>query len=51
MLPDVGMPYIPAFEDIRGTVQLAQNPITISKSKHIDVRHYVTRDLTSREER
>ena len=28
MLPDVGTPCIPVFEDNEGAVQLAQNPIT-----------------------
>ena len=35
MLPDDGMPCIPAFEDSEGAVQLAKNPITNSNSKHI----------------
>ena len=39
MLPAVGMPCIPVLEDNDGVVQLAQNPLTNSKSKHIDVRH------------
>ena len=43
MLPDVGMPCIPVFEDNEGAVQLAQNPITNSNSKHIDVRHHFLR--------
>ena len=37
MLPDVGMPCIPVFENTEGAVQIAQNPITNSNSKHIDV--------------
>ena len=48
MLPDVGMPCIPVFEDNEGAVQLAKNPITNSNSKHIDVRHHVLRDLVRR---
>ena len=50
MLPDVGMPCIPVFEDNQGTVQLAQNPITNSNSKHIDVRHHSIRELVGRNE-
>ena len=48
MLPDVGMPCIPVFEDNEGAVQLAKNPITNSNSKHIDVRHHLLRDLVRR---
>ncbi|CAB1109908.1 unnamed protein product [Ectocarpus sp. CCAP 1310/34] len=36
MLPQVGMPCIPIFEDNQGAIQLAQNPISNSNSKHID---------------
>ena len=32
-------------EDNQGAVQLAQNPITNSNSKHIDVRHHFLREL------
>ena len=44
-LPDVGMPCIPVFEDNEGDVQIVQNPITNSNSKHIDVRHHFPREL------
>ena len=51
MLTEVGMPCIPVFEDNEGAVQLAQNPITNSNSKHIDVQHhFLTRELTERKE-
>ena len=50
MLPDVGMPCTPVFEDNEGAVQLAQNPITNSNSKHIDVRHHFLRELAARKE-
>ena len=40
MLPSKVMPRFSAFEDNQGTVQLAQNPVTNSNSKHIDVRHH-----------
>ena len=33
------------FEDSQGAVKLAQNPITNSNSKHIDVRHHFLREL------
>ena len=50
MLPTAGMPFIPVFEDNEGAVQLAQNPITNSNSKHIDVRHHFLRELVGRKE-
>ena len=40
MLPSKVMPCFPVFEDNRGALQLAQNPVTNSNSKHIDVRHH-----------
>ena len=49
-LPEVGVPCIPVFEDDQGAVQLAQNPITNSNSKHIDVRHHFLRELVGRKE-
>ena len=45
MLPGKVMPYFPVFEDNQGPVQLAQNPVTNSNSKHIDVRHYFLGEL------
>ena len=39
------MPCVPAFEDNQGAVQLAQNPVTTSNSKKIDVRHHFLREL------
>ncbi|CAB1108804.1 unnamed protein product [Ectocarpus sp. CCAP 1310/34] len=45
MLPKVSMPCIPVFEDNQGAIQLAQNPISNSISKHIDVRHHFLRKL------
>ena len=50
MLPDVGMPCIPVFEDNERAVQIAQNPNTNSNSKHIDVRHHFLRELAGRKE-
>lgn len=50
VLPEVGMPCISLFEDNQGAIQLAQNPITNSNSKHIDVRHHCIRDLVKRNE-
>ena len=48
MLPDVGMPCIPVLEDNEGAAQLAQDPITTSNSKPIDVRHRFPRELVGR---
>ena len=45
MLPGKAMPCFPVFEDNQGTVQRAQNPVTNSNSKHIDVRHTFLREL------
>ncbi|CAB1100735.1 unnamed protein product [Ectocarpus sp. CCAP 1310/34] len=50
MLPQVGMPCIPVFEDNQGAIQLAQNPISNSNSKHIDVGHHFLRGLVERKE-
>ena len=49
MLPDVGMPCIPVFENNEGSVQLAQNPIANYNFKHIDIRHHFLRELVCRE--
>ncbi|CAB1117636.1 unnamed protein product [Ectocarpus sp. CCAP 1310/34] len=40
----------PVFEDNQGAIHLAQNPISSSNSKHIDVRHHFIRELVSRKE-
>ena len=45
MLPRKVMPCFSVFEDNQGAVQLAQNPVTNSNSKHIDVRHHLLREL------
>ena len=39
------MPCFPVFEDNQGAVQLTQNPVTNSNSKHIDLRRHFLRDL------
>ena len=44
MLPGKVMPCFPFFEDNQGAVQLEQNPVTNSKSKHIDVHHHFLRE-------
>ena len=45
MLPGKVMPCFPFFKDNQGAVQLAQNLVTVSNSKHIDVRHHFLREL------
>ena len=45
MMPGKAMPCVPVFEDNQATVQLEQNPITNSNSKHFDVRHRFLREL------
>ena len=45
MFTSTVMPWFPGFEDNQGAVQLAQNPVTNSNSKHIDVRHHFLREL------
>ena len=45
MLPSKVMPCFLVFEDNQGAIQLAQNPVTNSNSKHIDVRHHFLREL------
>ena len=45
MSPGKGMPCFSIFEDNQGAVQLSQNPVSNSNSKHVDVRHHVMREL------
>ena len=45
MLPGKAIPCFPIFEDNQGAVQLSQNPLSNSNSKHIDVRHHFLREL------
>lgn len=47
MLPSLGTPCVTVFEDNQGALQLAQNPVTNSNSKHIDIRHHFLRELVS----
>ena len=44
LLPDFGDPRIQVFEDSKGAIQTAVNPVTNSNSKHIDVRHHFRRE-------
>ena len=45
MLPSKAMPCFPVFEDNQGAVQLAQNPVTNSNSRHTAVRHHFLREV------
>ena len=45
MLPSKVTPCFPVFGDNKGAVQLAQNPVTNSNSKHIDVHHHFLREF------
>ena len=45
MLPSKVMPCFPVFENNQGAAQLAQNPVTNSNAKHIDVRLHFLREL------
>ena len=42
LLPDFGDPSSQVFEDNRGAIQIAVNPVTNSDSKHLDVRQSAT---------
>ena len=44
LLPDFEDPCIQVFEDNKGAIQKAVNPVTNSNSKHIDVRLHVLRE-------
>ena len=39
------IPCFPVYEDNQGAVNLSQNPVSNSNSKHIDVRHHFLREL------
>ena len=45
MSPGKGMPCFSIFEDNQGAVQLSQNPVSNSNSKHVDVRRHVMIEL------
>ena len=44
MSPSKVLPCFPVFEDNQGSVQLKQNPVTNSDSKHIDMHHHFRRE-------
>ena len=45
MIPGKGIPCFPVFEDNQGALQLSENPVSNSNSKHYNVRHYFLREL------
>ena len=49
MLPRKGMPCFPVFEDNQGAVQLAQNSVTNSNSKHVVVGHHFRENTFTKE--
>ena len=48
--PEIETPSISVFEDNRGAKALAENPLSSSNSKHIDVRHHFLRELVKKGE-
>lgn len=49
ILPDFGDPFIQAFEDNTGVIQVGVNPVANSNSNQLDVWHYFLRKRSSRE--
>ena len=45
LMPSLGSPRIGVFEDNKGAIDLAKNPLSSSNSKHIDVRYHFLREL------
>ena len=49
-MPSFGSPGIGVFEDNKGAIDLAKNPLSSSNSKHIDVRYHFPRELVRKED-
>ena len=49
-MPHEGTPCIKLFEDNQGAIQMAENPITNSASKHIRVRYHFIREIVAEKE-
>ena len=45
LVPSLGSPSIGVFEDNKGAIILAKNPLSSSNSKRIDVRYHFLREL------
>ena len=48
LMPSLGSPSIGVFEDNRGAMDLAKNPLSSSNNKHIDVRYHFLRELVGK---
>ena len=48
LMPSLGSPSIGVFEDNKGAIDLAKNPLSSSNSKHIDVRYHFLRELVGK---
>ena len=48
LVPDYKLEHIEVFEDNEGAKALAENPLSSSNSKHIDVRHHFLRELVAK---
>ena len=47
LMPSLGAMNIGVYEDNKGGIDLAKNPLTLSNSKHIDVRHQFLREMAA----
>ena len=50
LMPSLGSPSIGVFGDNKGAIDLAENPLSSSNSKHIDVRYHFLRELVGKED-
>ena len=48
LTPRLGSPSIGVFEDNKGAIDLAKNPVSSSNSKNIDVRYHFLRELVGK---
>ena len=48
LMPSLGSPSIGVFEDNQGAIDLAENLLTSSTSKHIDARYHFLRELVGK---
>ena len=48
LMPSLGSPSIGVFEDNKGAIDLAKNPLSSSNSKHIDARYHFLRCLVGK---
>ncbi|CAN0472463.1 unnamed protein product, partial [Discosporangium mesarthrocarpum] len=50
MQPMYGMPSVYVLEDNKGAIDLAKNPLSSGKTKHIEIRHHFIRNLVADKE-